>query len=176
MTSAATYYVAETYFDFSRSLAESERPADLSPAELQEYERVLEEEAYPFEEKAIDFHKKNLEVMRDGIFNTWIEKSLGRLAEMVPGRYAKKEASNGFLGEIDSFVYRHPVQPVPAAPPGAPDTAPPGEPAPSTHTRLTAAAPWRPRTRRATHRGLRCGPREAALPSRSSRQSGQSPR
>jgi hypothetical protein len=130
--------MAETYFDFSRSLAESERPADLAPADLQEYERVLEEEAFPFEEKAIDFHKKNLEIMRAGNFNTWIEKSLGRLAEMVPGRYAKKEVSSGFLDSIDSYVYRNPVQPVPAAPPGAPDTAPPVETAPATQPTLPA--------------------------------------
>jgi tetratricopeptide (TPR) repeat protein len=138
VTAAATYYMAETYFDFSRSLAESERPADLAPADLQEYERVLEEEAFPFEEKAIDFHKKNLEIMRAGNFNTWIEKSLGRLAEMVPGRYAKKEVSSGFLDSIDSYVYRNPVQPVPAAPPGAPDTAPPVETAPATQPTLPA--------------------------------------
>ena len=132
VTAAATYYMAETYFDFSRSLAESERPAGLAPADLQAYETALEEEAYPFEEKAIEFHKKNLEIMRAGNFNTWIEKSLARLAEMVPGRYAKKEMSSGFLDAIDSFVYRHPVQPVPAAPTGAPGTTPPGEPAPAT--------------------------------------------
>ena len=130
VTAAATYYMAETYFDFSRSLAESERPAGLAPDEQQAYETALEEEAYPFEEKAIEFHKKNLEIMRAGNFNTWIEKSMGRLAEMVPGRYAKKEMSSGFLDAIDSFVYRHPVQPVPAAPPGAPETTP--EPAPAT--------------------------------------------
>jgi len=141
LTAAATYYMAETYFDFSRSLTESERPADLAPADLQAYETALEEEAFPFEEKAIEFHKKNLEIMRAGTFNTWIEKSMGRLAEMVPGRYAKKEVSNGFLGAIDSYVYRNPVQPVPAAPPGAPETTPPGEQAPATQPAAPEATP-----------------------------------
>jgi len=147
VTAAATYYVAETYLDFSRSLAQSERPTELTPAELQEYELALDDEAFPFEEKAIEFHKKNLEIMRAGNFNTWIEKSLGRLAEIVPGRYAKQEMSTGFLGAINSFVYRHPVQPLPTPPPDAPaaapgtpgpatpdapGTTPPGEPAPET--------------------------------------------
>src|SRR5205807_102320 len=36
MTAAATYYMAETYFNFSRSLMESERPADLKREQLEE--------------------------------------------------------------------------------------------------------------------------------------------
>jgi tetratricopeptide (TPR) repeat protein len=134
VTAAATYYMAETYFNFSRSLAESERPADLSPADLQAYEQALDEEAYPFEEKAINLHEKNLELMRSGTFNAWIDKSLGRLAEMVPGRYAKKEMSDGFLEAIDSYVYRRPVPPPPPAPAPAGDATQtaPAEQAPAT--------------------------------------------
>jgi outer membrane protein assembly factor BamD (BamD/ComL family) len=133
VTAAATYYMAETYLDFSRSLAESERPAGLAPADLREYERALEDQAFPFEEKAIGLHEKNLELLRAGAFNTWVEKSLGRLVELVPGRYAKKELSDGFLDSIDVYVYRHPVPPVPAATPGGPGTAtPPSNQVPAT--------------------------------------------
>jgi hypothetical protein len=109
VTAAATYYMAETYFDFSRALAESERPTDLQPADLAEYELALEEEAFPFEEKAIDLHEKNLELIQAGVFNEWTEKSLDRLAGLVSGRYAKREMSIGFLGAIDSYEYRSPV-------------------------------------------------------------------
>jgi len=132
VTAAATYYMAETYFDFSRSLTESERPTDLKPADLQEYERALDEEAFPFEEKAIGLHEKNLEMMRNGAFNAWTEKSLGRLAELVPGRYGKLETSNGFLEAIDSYVYRTPVSQAPVPTPGAVGPTPPPEPAPAT--------------------------------------------
>jgi len=133
VTSAATYYMAETYFDFSRSLSGSERPSDLAPADLQEYERALDDQAFPFEEKAIGLHEKNLELLRAGVFNAWIEKSLGRLAELVPGRYAKHELSAGFLDAIDSYVYRYPMPPVPAATPGGPGTTtPPSAQAPAT--------------------------------------------
>jgi hypothetical protein len=125
VTAAATYYMAEIYFDFSRSLAESERPTDLKPAEMTEYEQALDEEAFPFEEKAIHFHEKNLELLRKGVFNAWIEKSLGRLAVMMPGRYAKPEVSSGFLGAIDSYVYRAPVPPAPT-PGGAGSPTPVG--------------------------------------------------
>jgi tetratricopeptide (TPR) repeat protein len=109
VTSAATYYMAETYLNFSRSLLESERPADLKPAELEEYEMALDEEAFPFEEKAIDVHEKNMELLRAGVFNAWTERSLGRLTELMPGRYAKPEVSSGFLGAIVSNVYGSPA-------------------------------------------------------------------
>jgi tetratricopeptide (TPR) repeat protein len=100
VTAAATYYMAETYFNFSRALVESERPAGLKPAEIEAFEMALDEEAFPFEEKAIGVHEKNMELLRAGVYNEWTEKSLGKLAELVPGRYAKHEASSGFLGAL----------------------------------------------------------------------------
>jgi tetratricopeptide (TPR) repeat protein len=109
VTAAATFYMAETYFDFSRSLKESERPADLKAVDLEKYEGGLEEAAFPFEEKAIKVHEKNMEMLHAGVFNAWTEKSLSRLAEMVPGRYAKNEMSSGFIGAIDRYVYRTPL-------------------------------------------------------------------
>jgi TolA-binding protein len=130
VTAAATYYIAETYFDFSRTLTESERPKDLEPERMQEYEQALDEQAYPFEEKAIGVHEKNLEMLHAGVFNEWVEKSLGRLGDLVPGRYAKKEASSGFLDGLDSYVYRRPVQP--PAPPSGAGAAPKNGPAPAT--------------------------------------------
>jgi len=119
VTAAATYYMADTYLDFSRALMESERPADLQAAELQEYDLALEDEAYPFEEKAITYHEKNMEMMRAGVLNTWTEKSFKELAELMPARYAKHELETSFLVAIDTYVYQspasqagEPVQPV----------------------------------------------------------------
>ncbi|MGH8130375.1 MAG: tetratricopeptide repeat protein, partial [Steroidobacteraceae bacterium] len=128
VTAAATFYMAETYFDFSRALTDSERPINLQPAELEEYELALEEEAFPFEEKAIGVHEKNLELLRAGVFNAWTEKSLGKLAELMPGRYAKNEMSSGFLGAIDSYAYRSPVSQIAGPALGDAETTPPGEP------------------------------------------------
>src|SRR5262249_28931597 len=109
VTAAATYYMAETYFDFSRALKDSERPADLKAADLEKFEASLEEAAFPFEEKAIKVHEKNMEMLHAGVFNAWTEKSLSRLAEMVPGRYAKNEMSSGFIDAIDRYAYRSPL-------------------------------------------------------------------
>jgi len=108
VTAAATFYMAEVYSAFSRALIESERPADLDPAEMQDYEMVLEEEAFPFEERAIEVHEKNLELMAAGIYNPWIERSLAKLSDLMPGRYAKFEASSGLIASIDSYAYRAP--------------------------------------------------------------------
>ncbi len=108
VTAAATYYMGEIYGDFSRALLDSERPNDLAGAELADYEGVLEEEAFPFEEKSIAVHEKNLELMGSGIYNAWIEKSLARLATLMPGRYAKPEESSGPLASLETFTYRVP--------------------------------------------------------------------
>jgi TolA-binding protein len=136
VTAAATFYMAEIYSNFSRSLSESERPAGLNGAALQKYEDAIEEEAFPLEEKAIAVHEKNLELMSKGIYNAWTEKSLARLAVLKPGRYAKSEISSGFLGSIDRYVYRHPEPPVVPVD----STTPPSEPPPAAAIAPTASA------------------------------------
>ena len=108
VTAAATYYIAEVYYDFSQSLLNSELPTDLSPAELTDYEFVLEEESFPFEEQAIDVHEANFELLAAGLYNRWIQRSLDRLAIMMPGRYAKSELGSGFIESIDTYAYRAP--------------------------------------------------------------------
>ena len=112
VTAAATWYIAETFYEFSDALLESERPANLTAAELAEYELVIEEEAYPFEERAIGVHEENFELLAAGVFNPWVQRSLDRLAVLVPGRYAKSEISTGFMGSIDTYAYRMPIAPV----------------------------------------------------------------
>ena len=111
VTAAATFYMAEVYFGFNRALMESERPNNLAAAQLEEYELALEENAFPFEEKAIGVHEKNVELIRSGIYNAWVEKSLEKLAHLLPARYAKTEMSSGFLGSIDRYAYRSPAAP-----------------------------------------------------------------
>jgi len=111
VTAAATFYIAEIYFEFSAALLSSERPTGLTEAEKADYELVIEEEAYPFEERAIDVHQANFELLAGGVYNLWVQKSLDKLADMMPGRYAKNEISGGFVGSIDSYAYRMPIAP-----------------------------------------------------------------
>jgi len=117
VTAAATYYIAETYYEFSDALLTSERPSGLSDAEKLDYELVIEEQAYPFEEQAIEVHQKNFEMLAGGVFNPWVQQSLDKLVVLMPGRYARNEISGGFLGSIDSYAYRMPIAPPPGVDP-----------------------------------------------------------
>ena len=91
VTTAATYQLGQVYEVFSRDLMESERPANLDELALEEYELLLEEQAYPFEEKAIDLYKANADRAPDGVYDEWVQKSFDRLAGLMPARYAKSE-------------------------------------------------------------------------------------
>ena len=93
VTTASTYRLAEVYENFSSDLMESERPADLDAAALEQYELLLEEQIYPFEEKAIDIYKANTNRAVDGVYDEWVRRSFTRLATLMPARYAKTERS-----------------------------------------------------------------------------------
>jgi hypothetical protein len=54
-----------------------------------QYQMLLEEEAYPFEEKAISLHERNHQRLAEGVFDQWVERSMQVLAELFPGRYAR---------------------------------------------------------------------------------------
>jgi TolA-binding protein len=97
VTTAATYQIAELYLDFSKALMASERPHDLNGEELEQYDILLEEQAYPFEEKAIDIFETNVRHIASGIYDAAVRESLARLAEILPVRYAKKEKSEVFV-------------------------------------------------------------------------------
>jgi TolA-binding protein len=119
VTAAATFYMAEIYDHFGAALLNSERPADLTAGDLAEYNMAIEAEAFPFEERAIEVHEKNLELMTAGAFNSWIQRSLDELAVLMPGRYAKAEISSGFIGPVEVFAYRSPAAEVLALDPGS---------------------------------------------------------
>ncbi len=105
VTAAATFYLAEIYAHFSKSLKESERPTGLSALEREEYELALEDQAYPFEEKAIAMHKSNLELISRGVYNEWIDRSLQRLAKFVPARYDKPEEESAVVSSPDTYLF-----------------------------------------------------------------------
>ncbi|WP_026841965.1 tetratricopeptide repeat protein [Citrifermentans bremense] len=131
VTAAATFYLAESYGHFSKALTASERPDDLNAQEMQEYEMAIEEQAYPFEEKAITVHEKNMELISVGIYNSWIDRSLGELAKLLPVRYDKPEVPSGMIASLESFAYQIEKPAAPVAAGGNPvmsDAAAPAEP------------------------------------------------
>jgi cellulose synthase operon protein C len=91
VTTAATYESAELYRQLGKDLMSSERPSNLSKDELEQYNVLLEEQAFPFEEKAIQLHEVNTGRVKDGTYDEWVQKSFAALAQLNPGRYAKVE-------------------------------------------------------------------------------------
>ena len=87
----ANYSIGQIYLNLAKDVMKSERPEDLDELALEEYEFVLEEIAYPFEEKAIEIHQANAERAWDNIFDKWVKQSLAVLAELEPAKYNKYE-------------------------------------------------------------------------------------
>jgi cellulose synthase operon protein C len=91
VTTAATFESAELYRQLGKDLMSSERPKNLKKDELEQYDVLLEEQAFPFEEKAIKLHEVNAARTKDGTYDEWVQKSFAALAQLNPGRYGKVE-------------------------------------------------------------------------------------
>ncbi len=100
VTTAATFESAELYRQLGKDLMSSERPKGLSKDEMEQYDVLLEEQAFPFEEKAIQLHEVNTARAKDGTYDEWVQKSFAALAQLNPGRYAKVEISEQ---QVDSI-------------------------------------------------------------------------
>jgi len=97
VTTASTFRLGEVYQQFSKDLMESERPANLDAAALEEYELLLEEQTFPFEEKAIELYETNASRTVDGVYDEWVKRSFDALASLLPARYAKLERSENVV-------------------------------------------------------------------------------
>ena len=91
ISSRATYSIGELYAQFARELMNSPRPKGLSAADLQQYELILEEQAIPFEDLAIEIHQKNIQNAWSGNFNQWVDQSFASMAKLSPARFDKQE-------------------------------------------------------------------------------------
>ncbi len=96
----STYRIAEIYNEFGHALITSERPSGLSAEELEQYEILLEEEAYPFEEKAIDTHTINATRIQSKIYDQWVKKSIKALKKLSPARYNKQEKGSPYISTL----------------------------------------------------------------------------
>ena len=101
VSTSATYQIAEIYADFASALLKSERPKNLNTEELQQYDTLLEEQAFPFEEKAIEIHVENLKQIQNGVYDDWIKRSLAQLRKLQPARYGKTEKVNSYVETIN---------------------------------------------------------------------------
>ena len=100
VTTAATFESAELYRQLGKDLMSSERPKNLSKAELEQYNVLLEEQAFPFEEKSIKLHEVNAARTKDGTYDEWVQKSFSALSQLNPGRYSKVEIGEPLVESI----------------------------------------------------------------------------
>lgn len=100
VTTAATYNMAELYRQMGADVLASERPKNLDADSLEQYNVLLEEQAYPFEEKAIALHEANARRTGDGVYDDSVKKSFAALAKLVPARYGKSEVSEDHVASL----------------------------------------------------------------------------
>ncbi len=97
----SNYKIAQLYAQLSKDLLNSQRPKGLNELALEEYGYLMEDQAFPFEEKAIEIHTQNSKRAWQGIYDEWVKQSFDSLANLVPARYGKKEikleTSNGLF-------------------------------------------------------------------------------
>jgi len=90
-TTQANYSLAKLYFVLAKDLMQSSRPAGLTALELSQYELLLEEQAFPFEETSITLHENNAKRAHGGLYDNWVKESLKTLEKLLPVRYRKPE-------------------------------------------------------------------------------------
>jgi hypothetical protein len=96
-TTAATYETAELYRTLAHDLLSSQRPGKLSGEALEQYNALLDEQSFPFEEQAIAIHEINVKRAQDGVYDDSVRRSFAALAELKPARYGKTELSASWL-------------------------------------------------------------------------------
>ena len=99
-TTEASFKIGEIYAQLSRDLMNSQRPKDLDELALEQYEILLEEQAYPFEEKAIEIHQTNAQRSWKGTYDAGVKRSFDALAKLLPARYNKTESRLEVSNEI----------------------------------------------------------------------------
>lgn len=97
VTTEAAFRMAELYQGMAVALLASARPPGLDEDALEQYELLLEEQAFPFEEDAIAIHEANAARARDGLYDRWVIASFEKLAELVPARWNRQEAGENVV-------------------------------------------------------------------------------
>ncbi|MEZ5500137.1 MAG: tetratricopeptide repeat protein [Steroidobacteraceae bacterium] len=136
VTTAATFEMAELYRGLGRDLMASERPKGLSADELEQYDLLLEEQAFPFEEQAIEMHEVNTARIADGVYDASVQQSFVALAKLKPARYGKTEQSYAVISQLSRAA--RPADP--AQPDAPPDIVPPPPPQAQTDFERALAA------------------------------------
>jgi len=99
-STASTFQIANLYASLSKSIMTSDRPDNLNELELEQYEILLEEQAFPFEEQAISLHEINMRRSWEGVYDDWVKQSFGELRKLMPARFDKQEIDVAYVETI----------------------------------------------------------------------------
>lgn len=99
-TTSSTFRIGELYRQLSVALMTSERPAGMDEVEEEEYQFLLEDQAFPLDEAAIEIHQTNVGRTYDGLYDQWIKQSYRSLGKLMPGQYDKPEKVVTYVDQI----------------------------------------------------------------------------
>lgn len=100
VSTSATFEIAELYRRLAEDLIKSDRPKTLKGEELEQYDLLLEEQAYPFEERAIEIHLVNTARAQHGLYDDSVRASYAKLAKLKPARFGKFEQDEEYTIDV----------------------------------------------------------------------------
>jgi tetratricopeptide (TPR) repeat protein len=90
---ASNFFIGRALELFKEDILSSPKPEGLTPPEMEEYELLLQEMAFPFEAKALDAYRVNIQrSVKLELLDPWIEKTFERMAELAPWSYLRSES------------------------------------------------------------------------------------
>lgn len=96
----SSFKIGNLYQLFAKDLRGSPIPSGLSENDRQVYREIIDEQASPFEQLAMEVHSANISRAWRGEFNAWIDKSFVSMRELNPERYNKDELIVSYGDEI----------------------------------------------------------------------------
>ncbi len=96
----SSYKIGILYETFATHLRGAPKPSGLSSSDILLYAEIIDEQAAPFDELAVEVHQANLDKAWEGHFNSWIAQSFGALSKLYPDRYNKQEVGVTYGEEI----------------------------------------------------------------------------
>lgn len=87
----SSYKIGVLYGQFANELRGAPIPAGLSTEDTQIYTTIIEEQALPFDQLAIELHQANVERAWGGEFDQWIDRSFAQMRLLLPERFNKTE-------------------------------------------------------------------------------------
>ena len=96
----SSYKIGALYEAFAIDLRKAPRPKGLNADDINVYSEIIEEQAKPLADTAVDVHQANIDRAWEGHYNEWIAKSFTALSKLYPQRYDKREVAAVYGEEI----------------------------------------------------------------------------